>query len=213
MKKLSVNSNGLLDLCNNDLIVQVEKVLPADPTPQDVLDQIFKWVGNARNNPPYWQGMGITSSSAAADRSTLTGLAILLNRNDLGDAIWAEFDGERVDANSIIVKHSWNGDMDCNGAVNALDYARINQGFLSQNTPTPLKGYQNGDLDFSGEVNALDYALINGAFLGQHDIVLAPARAPQRSATFSKAPISAVAAPKKTTASKQRRRKLVVGSE
>jgi hypothetical protein len=100
--------------------------------------------------------------------------------------------------------------MDLSGEVNALDYARINQGFLSQNTPQPLGGYQNGDLDFSAAINALDYALINGAFLGQHQFQPSGTAAAGRTADApaAAAKVIAPAAGRRQAAPKQRSRRV-----
>jgi hypothetical protein len=158
---LTITGDAYLDVADNDLIVQSDA---ADR--EAMLARLTQYIRTARNTGPMWQRPGIRSSAAANDATTLTGLLILLNEAN-GQRIWSEFDGQQVDENCIIVKYSWNGDMDLNEQVNALDYARINQGFLSQNTPDPLGGCQNGDLDYSQQINALDYALINGGFLGQ----------------------------------------------
>jgi hypothetical protein len=193
---LGMADDAVLDLADNTLIID------AGDDAKNVLAEITAKIGTARNTMDaqnrLWHGPGITSSAACDDATTLHGLAVLLNRDDLGNPIYPGYD-----TNTIIVKYALNGDMDMSGEVNALDYARINQGFLSQNTPDVLGGYQNGDLDFSGEINALDYALINGAFLGQHQFQ--PPGAPARPA-----PASKVLPP---AAKKADRRKAVVGRQ
>ena len=50
--------------------------------------------------------------------------------------------------NSILVKYTWNGDMDLSGKVDADDYFLIDTGFLSGGE---LSGYRNGDLDYQRE--------------------------------------------------------------
>ena len=74
------------------------------------------------------------------------------------------FSGETVDANSILLKYSWNGDADLNGTVNADDYAIIDAGHASHKA-----GYRNGDFDYGGGEggSSVDYAIIDAAFANQ----------------------------------------------
>ena len=131
----------------------------------ETLDLVRGLIVNARN-VGYWQGTGLTSSAAANDPTKLTGLAVLLNDRGNGTPLYNVFDGQSVNANTILVKYTWNGDMDLNGTVDADDYYRIDTGFSQR-----LTSYRNGDLDFSGGVDADDYYLIDSAFHGQsHDI-------------------------------------------
>ncbi len=112
-----------------------------------------------------------------------------------------------MDINSILVKYTWNGDMDMNGKVDADDYFLMDSGFLSGGA---LKGYRNGDLDYNGTVqrgivDADDYFLIDSAFLGQNQVL---ARS---------APINAIAWPQLTKSASKvhnqpRRRKVPRGS-
>jgi hypothetical protein len=175
LSDLSISGNGTLDINDNDVIVNApaEAVPDGDPSNDPaalVLDAVSTLIKNARNTPlsGSWGGAGVTSSTAKNDTSTLTGVAVIRNIDSTGGALMLNWQGQPVTKDSILVKYSFNGDADVNGSLNALDYALINGGFLSQNTPSPLKGYRNGDFDFSGNINALDYALINGAFLGQN---------------------------------------------
>ena len=47
----------------------------------------------------------------------------------------ARFDGQDVDSNCILVKYTWNGDMNVDGVVNAEDYFLIDSAFLGQMGP------------------------------------------------------------------------------
>ena len=157
---LSIDAESVLDLAGSDLIIRA-----AASTRDGVLTQINDLIRSGRNSTPgLWLGKGITSSSAAADLTKLSGLAVILNDKGDGTPIYDTFDGQTVDANSILVKYTWNGDMDLNGKIDADDYFAIDSGFLAAGA---LKGYRNGDLDFSGKVDADDYFLIDSAFLGQ----------------------------------------------
>jgi hypothetical protein len=76
-----------------------------------------------------------------------------------------------VDANSILVKPTYNGDTDLNGKVDADDYFNIDKGFSSRNDPIPLTGYRNGDFDYNGKIDSDDYFLIDKAFALQGPVL------------------------------------------
>jgi len=87
----------------------------------------------------------------------------MINDKGSGEGAWyLKFDGVDVSVNDILVKYSWNGDVNLDGVVNADDYFRVDTGFITQ-----AGGYQNGDLNYDGVVNADDYFLIDSAFLSQ----------------------------------------------
>jgi autotransporter-associated beta strand protein len=168
VKNATIMGTGVLDLTDNSMVVH------ANPGARDaMLARISDFVKSARNSPAgTWQGPGIASSIAAADAQHLTGLAVVPNDRGNGTPLYATFDGEAVDANSILVKYTWNGDMDLSGKVDADDYFLIDRGFLNH-----LTGYANGDLDYNGVVDADDYFLIDRAFIGQTAVLVANAAA------------------------------------
>jgi len=152
------NWEGLLDLADNDLIVQADA-----STVQATLDRITSQIIAARDSKlGRWAGEGITSSVAEADASGFTGLAAIRNIHRFGGTFFGFFDDQPVDANSILMKYTWNGDANLDGVVNFDDYHFIDAGFITQNP-----GYQNGDFNYDGVVNADDYFLIDSAFIGQ----------------------------------------------
>jgi subtilisin family serine protease len=155
LASLFIGPAGTLDLGQGDLILQAD-----DASRQDVLTNIAALIASARNGLTLWQGSGITSSQAA--NNSRTGLAVALNDDGQGGTLYAAFDGQSVDQNTILVKYTWNGDMDLSGQVDSDDYFRIDAGFVAR-----LAGYRNGDLDFSGIVDADDYFLIDAAFTSQ----------------------------------------------
>src|SRR5205823_13539012 len=71
----------------------------------------------------------------------------------------APFDGQAIDASTVLVKYTWYGDTDFNGRVNFDDYVRTDNGFNNH-----LGGWLNGDFDLNGVVNFDDYVLIDLAF-------------------------------------------------
>lgn len=155
-QSLSIDAAGKLDLANNQLVVRSDAINRIN-----VLNQVTNLIGVARGNGS-WIGNGITSSIAAADSNRLTGLAVILNDKGNGTPIYTSFMGQSVDANSILVKYTWNGDVDLNGKIDADDYFMMDSGFAKH-----LTGYRNGDLDYNGQVDADDYFLIDRSFVGQ----------------------------------------------
>ena len=158
LASLSMSNGGSLDLGDNAMIVQAEA-----GTRGAVLQCIAGQIGAARNATELWHGKGITSSVAREDGSGLWGLGAILNVDAQGKAIYSVFEGEAVDANSVLVKYTLNGDADLNGVVDGSDYFFIDKGFLSK-----AGGYGNGDFDYNGVIDGSDYFLIDKAYLATH---------------------------------------------
>jgi hypothetical protein len=143
---------GRFDLADNTLILRATA-----GTRDAVLATVESQIAAARNgSAERWLGNGVTSTAAAAN--PLTTLAALINPG------LATFDGEAVDANAVIIDYTYNGDANLDGRINADDYFRIDQGFLSR---PPDPSYREGDFNYDNVVNADDYFLIDQAFLGQ----------------------------------------------
>ncbi len=111
-----------------------------------------------------WSGSGIVSSTAAADASHNTNLAAIVNDRGNGTLVRNELGGQSVDADTILIKFTYSGDADLNGAINSDDFALIYAGFASQ--PASPNWY-TGDFDYSDAVGPDDYFLIDKAFSGQ----------------------------------------------
>lgn len=179
LSSLTMGTAATLDLADNDLIVRTADAVAR----QSKLDEIKNLVQQARARNAagkLWQGTGITTSSALPDGTGLTGLAVIANvvfdpmqMKDVPiySTLWQ---GQAVDFNSILVKYTYNGDVNVDGIINFDDYFRINTGFLSNGA---LNGYQNGDLNFDAIINFDDYFMINSAFLGQGSTIMSPASA------------------------------------
>ena len=98
----------------------------------------------ARDGAVRWQGPGIGTTSATPTSNT--GLAPVQQDAD------------------VLVKYTYNGDVNGDGRINSDDYFRIDSGFLAQPAaPT----YHQGDFNFDETINSDDYFLIDSAFLGQ----------------------------------------------
>jgi len=127
-------SSAKLDLYDNDLVVQ-----------NGDLDAITTLIRRARSTTPLWNGFGISSSTAKADKTGMTTLGVRLLANG-----------------NVFVRYTYAGDANLDGVVNADDYFLIDSNYIPQKP-----GYYNGDFNYDDVINADDYFLIDSAFLGQ----------------------------------------------
>jgi hypothetical protein len=144
---LSVNSAGQLNLGGNDLIAQNGNFA--------LLTSLLA----SGFNGALWNGNGIASSAAQNDSSHMTALGIILNSTTLGTPIYTTFDGVAVTKTSVLIKYTYYGDANLDGAINGDDYTEIDNGFNEQ-----LTGWSNGDFNYSGSINGTDYTLLDNAF-------------------------------------------------
>jgi len=154
LNSLSVASTATLDLFDNDLIIQSTSAAKA------ALLTTLNGLLKTGRNKGLWNGAGIRSSTAGLASPRITTLAAIVNDRGDGTTVLSQLDGQTVDANTILVKYTYNGDADLSGSVTADDYALIDAGFASRAT---ANGFRNGDFDYSGGINADDYFLIDQA--------------------------------------------------
>ena len=120
-RSLTVNtSNGRLDLTDNDLIVDYAGGTPYTPSPQ--LENIKAWI-TAGYAGMSWAGKGIISSAAAANPISL---GVGYAQNDMLFAPYHVFSGEPVDSSTILVKFTYNGDLNLDGRVDDNDVTFFN---------------------------------------------------------------------------------------
>ena len=104
-------------------------------------------------NAGAWDGLGIDSSSAAADPAGRTALGIAEASDVLGvsGAQTATFRGGAADASSVLIAFTLYGDANLNGAVGFEDLVR-----LAQNYGTTGKIWSQGDFTYDGNVDFQD---------------------------------------------------------
>jgi hypothetical protein len=151
---------GKLDVADNALIIM------GGLSQTGALDNVVSQIKSARGSGA-WSGNGITSTAAANYSGHYTGLAVLPNDRAVAygsgsGAILTSLNGESVGTGEILIKYTWNGDLDLSGKVDSDDYFRIDSGFDSGKTK-----YWNGDLDFSAQIDSDDYFLIDNAYYHQ----------------------------------------------
>ena len=153
-----------LDLADNNLIVDYT----GGTSPYaDVAAWVVSGLRGGTNQ--YWDGPGITSSTAAA--ATLTALGVIDNQDtEPGIGGLTDLEGEPVPADAVIVKYTWWGDANLDGLVNSSDYDRIDANWLFQ-TPNPR--WSMGDFNYDGIINSNDYDKIDAAWLLSGGAILA----------------------------------------
>jgi hypothetical protein len=97
-----------------------------------------------------WNGTGVISSSTYSHPGTTLGLAEASDVLGLSGSNTATFDGQSVDATTVLVKFTWLGDANLDGMVDASDLSRISATGAT---------WASGDFNYDGQVNADDYAL------------------------------------------------------
>ena len=150
------NPTGRLDLADNDLVLRNGTLATV--------------AGLARSGfaGGTWAGPGLASSAAAADSTHLTAVGVILNAATDGSPLWGAgtglglFDGVDTSATDVLVKYTYYGDANLDGATNAADYTRLDAGFVLGRT-----GWANGDSNYDGVVDGSDYALTDNAFNAQ----------------------------------------------
>jgi len=139
-----------LDLTNNDAVVHsIPAIKAAD------LARLRNQVKQGFNGGD-WQGLGITSATAATNPTADTGITVVDNAL-LG---YRDFSGQPVTADSILLKYTYYGDIDQNGQVDADDLTVFASNFGRTSGATQI----DGDIDFNGMVNADDLTVFANNF-------------------------------------------------
>ena len=163
-----------LDLGDNDLIVDYVGTAPGSSpigawnglpngSTYDYYDGIQGLVAYGRSHPG-WSAAGIVSTRPDA----LGGLTTLGVR-EAGDVLGISgaqtglFAGQTVDATTILVKYTYDGDANLDGRVDADDYGGIDFNVL---LPRATDWY-NGDFNLDGKIDADDYGVIDFTILAQ----------------------------------------------
>ena len=109
-----------LDLTDNSMIVRYTGGTPYMPSAE--LENIKAWIA-AGYDWMSWAGKGIVSSAAVADPISL---GIGYAQNDMLFAPYDVFSGEPVDSSTILVKFTYNGDLNLDGCVDDNDVTFFN---------------------------------------------------------------------------------------
>jgi autotransporter-associated beta strand protein len=146
LASLVVTGVGVMDVGDNPVVLDYSGTSPVDTVRQYLL---------SGRNSGAWNGVGISSSSAAGDAMHRTGIGYA-EATALGIT---SFKGQAVDTTSIVMEYTYYGDANLDGKVNADDYALVDRGMAKH-----LTGWVNGDFNYDGVVNAADYLLMDRGY-------------------------------------------------
>jgi hypothetical protein len=138
---LSVDSSSKIDIKDNGIVVDYTSTSP--------LSSIASSIASAYNNGS-WNGNGITSSLAAAARTTSTktgvgyGEASVVGRTDLF--------GQSVDSTAVLVKYTYYGDANLDGVVDSVDF-----NIQAANWGAEGIGWSEGDFNYDGTIDTIDF--------------------------------------------------------
>ncbi|HYO09043.1 MAG TPA: SdrD B-like domain-containing protein [Tepidisphaeraceae bacterium] len=149
--------SGRLDLADNDLAINYAAASP-----------IGSWTGSAYTgtagsirsgrNGGAWNGDGIITSAAGGITKSLgvNEASTVLGISGTQTALW---NGQVVDATTVLVKFTHAGDADLNGRVDGDDYFIIDARAAAGGSGA--WGWWRGDFDYNGKINGDDYFLID----------------------------------------------------
>jgi autotransporter-associated beta strand protein len=170
---IEVDSGAILDLTNNDLIIRAT----AD-TKNTVHAAAQSDIVSAQNGPDEsfitkWDGPGLTSTSARTANVNasfdLTALGVIRNSDldvttGVPGSTFANFSGIAVTPDDVLVKYTYTGDGNLDGAVTFDDYAAMDSAFFGL---IPNLGWATGDINFDGAITFDDYSVVDQAFFFQ----------------------------------------------
>jgi hypothetical protein len=145
-KAASVSSTSTLDLTSNDLIVDYATNLPTSP-----LGAVTSSIKTGFNNGS-WNGKGIITSPGQSDGRVALGYAEASALLGLSGTAKGTFDGQSVDATTVLVKYTYYGDADLSGNVTLDDFTQFLDGYQHAGTD-----WLHGDFDYSGNVTVDDF--------------------------------------------------------
>jgi hypothetical protein len=138
---LGMTTTSVLDLADNDMVLDYTG---ASPMPGIIAVLI------AGFNAGGWNGAsGIVSSVAALGTNTSIGYA---EATDLFTVFPATFAGRSVDNTSVLLKYTYNGDANLDGAVDLSDFNK-----LAANFGASPRRWVHGNSNFDAVVNLQDF--------------------------------------------------------
>ncbi|MEO6435422.1 MAG: hypothetical protein ABIP55_06625, partial [Tepidisphaeraceae bacterium] len=148
-----------LQLNDNDLIVDYAGPTPAGSWNGSTYTGVVGYVKTARNGGTWNGASGITTAASDA----LTGLTTLAvaEAADVLDLTGTQTDtwnGQTVDATSVLVTYTYAGDANLDGKIGIDDYGQIDFNVGSSGS---VFGWYNGDFNYDGQINIDDYGIID----------------------------------------------------
>jgi autotransporter-associated beta strand protein len=171
--QLTMAGGSRFDLNDNDLIMRATAA-----TKDAVHGDMEAKIVSARNGVDgnlitRWDGPGITSSAARAANVAsgfdLVGLGVIRNSDleittGLPSAKYTAFSGQAVTPDDVLIKYTYVGDANLDGAVTFADYVGMDNAFFGL---IANLGWATGDVNFDNVINFDDYSKVDQAFFFQ----------------------------------------------
>jgi autotransporter-associated beta strand protein len=146
--------DATLDLTDGRLIVDYPDN-SSTPIAQ-VRDQIISGYNSA--GVTHWNGLGITSTTAAGKSNLGVGYAEATEIVPTGTTTWL---GEgNIDTSAVLVRTTLYGDANLDGATDFLDLAKLAQNYNTTVKDNSDSWWTRGDFNYDGNVDFLDLALL-----------------------------------------------------
>src|SRR5262249_13761919 len=143
---LSLSGTATLDLTDNDMIV--------DYTSGSPISTIRSLIKNAYDGGA-WDQPGIKTSLGDALDPKTTALGYADNATDFF-APRTVFSGVSIDSTSVLVKYTYQGDLDLDGDADGADIGTWATNFTGELGGTGTKKWTQGDWDYDGDVDGVD---------------------------------------------------------
>jgi hypothetical protein len=147
---LNLSGSGTLNIADHSAIVQATAA-----TRLAVLAAVQNLIKSAHDGAPAWTGAGLTSSAAAANQASR---AVGYMLNGAGGTTYANFDGQPVDLNSILIRFTLVGDLNLDKTVSISDFIDLSSNFGLAG------GWREGDLNYDKQVSISDFIDLSSNF-------------------------------------------------
>jgi len=147
---LSLGASDKLDLNDNDLVVSYG-------TNPDSFTDIQTLIATGYSAEPDSSKVGITSTTG--QNSGGKTILALFDNALVGATEWPPGSGETIDANCVLGKYTYFGDVDLDGQVAGGDYAIIDANL--DTTPAIGLAWLAGDANLDGNVTDDDYGVLD----------------------------------------------------
>jgi hypothetical protein len=150
--------SATFDLADNAAVIDYSGASPAGAVRQQIIAG-RGGVGLGKG----WNGIGITSSAAAAANTTNPeSRSIGYAENDtLPLGVYSDFHGQPVDATSLLLAYTRNGDANLDGVVNDEDVTIVSATYAPG---TAQASWALGDFDYNGFVDDDDITLLSAFY-------------------------------------------------
>jgi hypothetical protein len=160
-KALTIGSAGRLDLNDNDMLLDYSG--PSSPHGSwdgSAYTGVAGMLQSGQSIGGTWDGPGIvTSMPQALEGLTTLGLGEAADVLFLTAGESTLWQGEAVDATTLIVKYTYTGDANLDGTIDGADYGVIDNWVQFPGT----NHYANGDFNYDGVIDGADYGFIDNA--------------------------------------------------